>query len=106
MMVMWEKKQVNVKELGEKLLLDSGTLTPVLKKLEHKGYITRERSKTDERNLIVRVTDKGMALEDEALFVPKQMACSLALTKEESETLYALLHKLLAHMEENGPSAD
>ena len=96
MMVMWEKKQVNVKELGEKLLLDSGTLTPVLKKLEHKGYITRERS----------VTDKGMALEDEALFVPKQMACSLALTKEESETLYALLHKLLAHMEENGPSAD
>ena len=45
MMVMWEKKQVNVKELGEKLLLDSGTLTPVLKKLEHKGYITRERSR-------------------------------------------------------------
>ncbi|MBQ6566391.1 MAG: MarR family transcriptional regulator, partial [Treponema sp.] len=64
MMVMWEKETVNVKELGERLFLDSGTLTPLLKKLETKGYISRERSEEDERNLIVRITRKGMALRD------------------------------------------
>ena len=59
MMVMWEDKELNVKELGDKLFLDSGTLTPVLKKLESKGYVTRERSKIDERTLIVTLTKSG-----------------------------------------------
>ncbi len=95
MMVMWEHKSINVKELGEQLLLDSGTLTPLLKKLEAKGYITRERSKTDERNLIVSVTDKGEALKDEALSVPTQMGQCVRLSSEEAKTLYTLLYKLL-----------
>ena len=95
MMVMWDKKSINVKELGDCLYLDSGTLTPLLKKLESKGFITRERSKTDERNLIVSITEKGEALKDEAVEVPYQMLKCVNLTKEESQVLYKLLYKLL-----------
>ncbi|MBE5957484.1 MAG: MarR family transcriptional regulator [Lachnospiraceae bacterium] len=95
MMVMWEEKEINVKELGEKLLLDSGTLTPLLKKLEAKGYVARERSKADERNLIVRLTDLGEQLKESAVFVPQKMAECSKLTAKEAETLYKLLYKML-----------
>ena len=95
MMVLWEKKAVNVKELGENLFLDSGTLTPLLKKLEAKGYIKRERSKDDERNLLVTITEKGEALKDEAIEIPYKMVRCVHLTKEEGQELYRLLHKLL-----------
>lgn len=95
MMVLWEQKSINVKELGERLFLDSGTLTPLLKKLEAKGYITRKRSKTDERNLVVTITEKGEALKDEAVEVPMQMIKCVNLTKDEAKTLYTLLYKLL-----------
>lgn len=102
MMVMWEARELNVKELGRCLYLDSGTLTPVLKKLEHKGYITRRRSKVDERNLIVAVTEKGMELREQALSVPAEMSCALPLTHEETMTLYKILHKMLDAMEDDG----
>ena len=95
MMVLWDKKTVNVKELGEELFLDSGTLTPLLKKLESKGYIVRERSKEDERNVLVSITEKGDALKDEAINVPYKMVQCVHLTKEEAQELYRLLHKLL-----------
>ncbi len=98
MMVMWEKKSVNVKELGDYLFLDSGTLTPLLKKLEAKGYIKRERSKTDERNLIVTITERGEALRNDAVEVPAQMGACVRLTAEEAHTLYRLLYKLLGNM--------
>ncbi len=98
MMVMWEKKSINVKELGEYLFLDSGTLTPLLKKLENKGYIKRERSKTDERNLIVSITKKGKDLRDDALEVPKQMGKCVNLSGEEAKQLYMLLYKLLGEL--------
>ena len=98
MMVMWEKKSITVKELGECLYLDSGTLTPLLKKLESKGYIKRERSKNDERNLIVSITAKGDKLKDNALDVPKKMTSCVNLNNEEALTLYKLLYKLLANM--------
>jgi DNA-binding MarR family transcriptional regulator len=96
MMVMWEEKEINVKELGEKLLLDSGTLTPLLKKLEAKGFITRERSKQDERNLIVRITDNGEKLKEEAVSIPCEMTKHSKLSAKEAETLYKLLYKLLS----------
>ena len=80
MMVMWEKKSVNVKTLGECLYLDSGTLTPVLKKLECKGYITRERSEKDERNLVVSITDSGMKLRDKAVEIPSRIGSCVRLT--------------------------
>ena len=71
MMVMWEERCITVTKLGEKLYLDSGTLTPLLKKLEQKHYISRQRSKEDERTLDVTLTSEGLALRDKALSVPE-----------------------------------
>ena len=100
MMVLWEQRQLNVKELGDKLYLDSGTLTPVLKNLESKGYLTRCRSERDERILLVSVTDDGVALRDRALPVPERMSGCVRLEREEALTLYMLLHKLLGGLDE------
>lgn len=95
MMVLWEKRSVNVKELGRCLYLDSGTLTPLLKKLETKGYISRSRSTTDDRNLIVEITEKGMLLREEAVCVPEKMSACVDLTDEEAGFLYRILYRLL-----------
>ena len=95
MMVMGEKKHVSVKELGEKLYLDSGTLTPVLKSLESKGFVTRRRSAEDERVLIVEITGEGEALKEQAVEVPPKIACCVSLSPEEAQELYRLLYKLL-----------
>ena len=95
MMVMWENEKVNVKELGEILYLDSGTLTPVLKKLEQKKFIDRSRDKDDERVLNVTLTDLGRELKDKALDVPKKMGACLRLTDEEMTTLHGMLDKML-----------
>ena len=101
MMVLWEDKSLNVRELGERLYLDSGTLTPVLKKLESKGYITRERSEKDERNLIVTISIEGEALKKQALCVPTRMSACVGLSPEEAMTLYGLLYKLLGNFGES-----
>ncbi len=101
MMVLWFRKKVNVKELGEELMLDSGTLTPVLKKLEGKGYITRERSKEDERTLIVSITKEGEDLKDKALSIPKKMSICLGIEKEQMDILYNLLYQVIKNMENN-----
>ena len=98
MMVLWEKNTVNVKTLGECLYLDSGTLTPVLKKLESKGYITRERSSEDERILVVSITEEGMALREKALSIPDAMGSCVQLTSEEAAVLYKLLYKIIGNV--------
>ena len=95
MLVLWEQEKLTVKELGQKLYLDSGTLTPLLKKLEAKGYLKRERSKEDERNLYITLTEKGLDLKDRALPIPYEMAKCLDMSTEEKETLYHLLYKVL-----------
>lgn len=95
MMVLWEKKTLNVKELGECLFLDSGTLTPLLKKMEAKGLLTRKRSTQDERNLIVTITDAGEKLKKKAVTVPENMMKCSNLEPEEAATLYQLLYKML-----------
>ena len=100
MMVMWEEKELNVKELGDKLFLDSGTLTPVLKKLESKKYITRERSKIDERTLIVTLTQHGEELKEQALEVPAGMRGCLNVSDEEMIQLREMLNKILNDMGE------
>ena len=87
-MVLWDKKQINVTELGKYLFLDSGTLTPVLKKLERKGYIERNRSKEDERNLIVSITDLGVQLKNEVRDIPSNIAKCVNLEPKESTQLY------------------
>ena len=98
MMVMWDLKKTNVKELGLRLYLDSGTLTPVLKKLEVKGYITRSRSFWDERNLIVQLTEAGQALEEKAKDIPTEMCKCLGIKQEEMESLYNLMYKILKNL--------
>ena len=99
MIVLWEKKSQSVKELGEVLYLDSGTLTPVLKKLECKGYLTRQRSLTDERSLVVTITEKGEALKNDAKNIPQNVAKSIPLSKEEEAKLYYFLYKILNSIE-------
>lgn len=95
MMVLWEKKSVTVKELGSSLYLDSGTLTPLLKKLEQKGYLTRRRSEEDERNLNVTITEAGEELKKRAVLIPERMSACVALEPEEAKELYRLLYKVL-----------
>ena len=99
MMYFWEVEKSNVKEIGNTLLLDSSTLTPLLKKLEAKGYITRVRSTVDERNLEVTITDKGKKLKSKALSIPDKMGKCVNLTKEEASTLYSLMYKVLMNIE-------
>ena len=98
MMVFWEEKKVSVKELGKKLYLDSGTLTPVLKSLEAKGFVNRYRSTEDERVLIVEITEKGEALRDKALDVPAEVGKCVRLEQGEALELYQLLYKILQGM--------
>ncbi len=98
MMVLWEKKTVNVKTLGECLYLDSGTLTPVLKKLESKKYITRERSNEDERNLVVSITQEGMDLRDKALEIPLKIGTCVNISQDEAKLLYDLLYKIIGNV--------
>lgn len=98
MMVFWEKGKCSAKELGDKLYLDSGTMTPVLKSLEKKGLIKRARSEADERLLMVEITAKGQALKTEAVKIPGQVAACVALEPIEAQNLYQTLNKLLKKM--------
>ena len=95
MMVMWEHKELRVKEVGERLFLDSSTLTPLLKRLEEKGYVTRRRSAEDERDLIVTITPAGEALREKAVKVPQRLGACVALDPQKAQTLYALLYEVL-----------
>ena len=101
MMYFWEKEKSNVKEVGKALLLDSSTLTPLLKKLENKGFITRVRSTIDERNLEVQITKKGRELKDKAKLIPEKMGKCIALSEEEATALYSLIYKILMNVERN-----
>ena len=95
MMVIWEKKFISVKTLGECLFLDSGTLTPLLKKLEVKGYIERDRFEEDERMVVVSLTEKGEKLKEKAVDIPKEMAKELNLEPKEITELHEILYKIL-----------
>lgn len=96
MIVMWETGKINVKDLGERLFLDSGTLTPLLKSLEKKGLVTRTRDEEDRRVLNVELTEKGDQLKEKAIEIPYQMGGCIHLEKSEAETLQKILKKLLS----------
>ncbi|WP_373485658.1 MarR family winged helix-turn-helix transcriptional regulator [Acetobacterium malicum] len=95
MMVLWEHETINVKNLGEYLYLDSGTLTPLLKRLESAGFIERNRDSNDERSVIIKLTPAGEALKVPASLIPEKIKQCLPITEEEAITLYRLLYKLL-----------
>ena len=92
MMLMWEHHEIQLKELGKLLYLDSGTLSPLLKKMEEKGLVTRERSKDDERDMIVTITEKGMAMKADALCIPHDMGKCMNISPEDAQTLYRILY--------------
>ena len=98
MMVLWEKPVVTSKEIGDKLHLDSGTLTPVIKKLAEKGLVTRSRSPEDERNLVVALTDAGRDLRQRALSIPGQVSQCICLAPEDAQALYRILYQLLGSL--------
>ena len=100
MMILWDKKEINVKKIGKYLFLDSGTLTPVLKKLESKGYITRTRGKQDERNLIINITDKGIKLKEKAKEIPTKIVNCIDIDKKDAIELFRILNRILSNFKD------
>lgn len=100
LLVLWEHDNITVKELGKKLHLDSGTLTPLLKKLENMKLLKRIRDTHDERNVYIKLTDKGVNMRDEALEIPKKMFCSTGISMEEASNLKDKLKNLLNNLDE------
>ena len=98
MMVMWEHKELRVKEIGKYLFLDSSTLTPLLKRLEEKGYVSRKRSSEDERDLIVTITDSGEALKEKAVTIPERLGACVALDPGKAQALYAMLYEIIGNL--------
>ncbi len=95
LMVLWEEDEMSVNSIGKRLHLDSGTLTPLLKRMESKELILRSRCKADERTVRISLTDKGKQLKQKAVKIPPQLAEDLTLTQEEAETLKRLIYKLI-----------
>lgn len=104
LMALWESDNINVKDLGKRLYLDSGTLTPMLKKLESQGYITRTRSSSDERNVVIQLTESGKALKAEAICIPKAMICNLSLDPQHAGELLNGLHLMMKTLEDSTPT--
>ena len=95
MMVLWEEQKLTVGELGKKLFLDTGTLSPLLKAMEKKNLLRRSRAAEDERIVMIEITQQGEALKDKAVSVPTEMGKCVDLTPDEAKTLYSLLYKIL-----------
>ena len=97
MMALWEHKVLTINQLGKLLYLDSGTLTPMLKKMEQAGLLVRRRSETDERSVVIHLTPKGEALREQAVNIPDEMAQYVKLNANDTIQLYHLLHRLLGN---------
>ena len=95
LLVLWERDGISVGELCKKLFLDSGTVTPLLKKLEERGLLTRSRSSEDERVVMISLTETGRALKEEAQDIPEKIGSGISLSPGEAITLYSLLYKIL-----------
>jgi len=100
LLVLWEHDTMSVKQLGEVLLLDSGTLTPLLKRMEEGGWVERVRSREDERVVHISLTAGGKRLRQKALTIPAQLACSIEMNEKELKTLRSLLNKMLAKVKQ------
>lgn len=100
-LVLWEKDGIPVGELCERLMLDNGTVSPLLKKLEQAGYLLRTRSSEDDRVVVITLTEAGRALQEQAKDVPEKVAGCIALPKEDAQSLYALLYELLDNQKKN-----
>lgn len=99
LMVLWENDGQTVGEIGRRLYLDNGTLTPMLKKMESQGYVERRRCKDDERVVNINLTENGWELREKAKDIPLQVGGCVALEQDEAQTLYKLLYKLMGSFE-------
>lgn len=95
LMALWEKDKIPVKDLGQRIFLDSGTLTPLLKKMAEKNLVARERSESDERSVIISLTSKGKALEKKCRDNPDKLICAAKLEQVDGAALMTNLHKML-----------
>lgn len=98
MLVLWEHASMTVKELGDYLFLDSGTITPLIKRMESQGLLMRTRAKEDERNVIITLTQQGRDLKEQAVEIPGKIGACIPLSPTEAQDLYTLLHKLLHNL--------
>ena len=105
-LVLWEKDGISVTEIGEKLMLDNGTLSPLLKKMEQAGYVQRRRCRKDDRVVEITLTDAGRALQEKAREVPGHVAGCIDLPPEKAQALYALLYELLDNQKKNYDKGD
>lgn len=103
LLVLWDRRECSIKELSETLSLDSGTLTPMLKRMESAKLIVRKRSETDERVVNIQITDSGKALQERAVCIPEAMFASSGMTMEEISALNETIKKLMSHVESNNP---
>lgn len=97
-LALWERDGVSVGDLCARLMLDNGTLSPLLKKMQEAGYVERSRSAGDDRVVVVTLTEKGRALQEKAKDVPREVGSCMALPPEKAGALYALLYELLGNM--------
>lgn len=95
MMVLWEHRSITIRDMGRLLFLDSGTLTPLLKKMEKSGWLTRSRQTEDERVVVISLTEKGEQLQEQLSEVPIKMAQCVKLEQQEAMQLYELLNKMM-----------
>lgn len=98
MMVLWEQNEIKIKDLGAKLFLDSGTLTPVVNALEKKGLAVRRRSETDRRDVYVRITDAGLALREQAATIPPRLGACMPISPEDAADLYRILRGMMTKL--------
>jgi len=101
MLVLWERDEIPVKQLSSKLYLDTGTLTPLLKRLESSGLITRKRTSSDERSVVIKLTDSGLELKNKAFSVPQELLCSSGISIDEFIRLRGELNSLFKKLMEN-----
>ncbi|TDF97155.1 MarR family winged helix-turn-helix transcriptional regulator [Paenibacillus piri] len=100
LMVLWEQQTCTVKEIGDRLYLDSGTLTPMLKRMEDAGLLTRQRSKSDERRVEIRLTEAGRELKEKAVCIPETCIPHFSLSKEQYEQLLLQMNRLIHNLQE------
>lgn len=101
MMSLWNSDAVPIKALSEETLLDAATLTPVLKRLEDKGYVLREKSRQDERAKVIKLTADGLALRDKTTHIFKTMECRIQLSDEEQQQITGICRKILKRLQES-----
>ena len=101
LLCLWEKDNVTVKDLGARLFLDSGTLTPLLKKMEGQGLITRTRGGKDERTVYIKLTDQGIAMKKKCLDIPQKMMCQNILDMDKAAPLLQTLHQIMTRMDKD-----